>query len=85
MARWKPQEDEFVFYFTEYGNINYTDWTENINSIRYDYHKGLYEMGNVFQTKEQAEQALKKIKDLLLSLHGNKDYSNDKESEEENE
>jgi hypothetical protein len=67
MSRWKPKNGE-KYYFVDscLWKVNYCYWDDNIND------NDLYNMGNCFQFKDQAERALEQFKKLLLSLHGGK-------------
>jgi hypothetical protein len=80
MARWKPNYNEnYYFVNTITCEVNNYRWKDD------EIDRDIYRMGNCFRTKKEAEQAFEKVKELLLSLHGDKDYSNDKESEGEDE
>ena len=63
--RWKPEEGD-LYYTIDFGNeekISRYDWVND------DEDKRMYESGVVFPTEEQAKEAAKKVKDLLLNLH----------------
>lgn len=64
MSRWKPQILEDYFYVDiESGEVYSYMWEDNeVNNWH-------YAIGNCFQIKEEAEKALEKVKELLLSLH----------------
>lgn len=64
MTSWKPAKSERYFYVGDNGMVNFTFW-EN-DEVDYDY----YKFGNCFYTEEEAKKALEKVKELLLSLHG---------------
>ena len=61
--RWKPKFDEAYYCIFANGNIDKTVW-KNIPTD-----KSLFERGNCFKTKAEAEAAAEKVKALLLSLH----------------
>ena len=65
--RWNPEYDERVWFVT------IDDVDNEVRPTRwYNYSarcKRLYESGNCFKTKEQAEAALEKIKKVLLEAH----------------
>jgi hypothetical protein len=64
MARWKPKKLEKYFYVhTNLGRVSYYNWEDD------NLDKKHYENGNCFKTEEEAERALKMVKELLLSLH----------------
>lgn len=67
LERWKPEDREIYFsvdtIFGETACI--TNLNEHEDVLRYD-------IGNCFKTKEEAEKAQAKVKELLLSLHGEK-------------
>jgi hypothetical protein len=62
-GRWKPKADEMYWVISMNGVL---DWFYNKNDSD---DKNFYSFGNVFPTREQAEEAAKKVKSLLLSLH----------------
>ena len=53
---WKPENNETYFYISGHGRINYHKWNNDSTDNRY------YGIGNCFQTKEEAEFALEKVK-----------------------
>jgi hypothetical protein len=61
MARWKPEYDELYWYISQLDLIKSWYWLEE------DIDHEFYEIGNVFQTYEQAKQALEKVKETLLN------------------
>jgi hypothetical protein len=63
MARWKPELGERYFYVGGGGLVNFNYW-ENDEADHF-----YYNFGNMFQTEEQAEQALKRVKETLLNFH----------------
>ena len=50
---WKPEEDEEYYLISADGCIDYEGWDGEA------FDNGVYELGNCFQTKEEAEEALK--------------------------
>ena len=56
--KWKPEEREKFYFFSEHGYLGHGWWCEE----RYS---GLYEFGNCFRTRKQARQMAKKIKEML--------------------
>ena len=63
MARWKPKYDELYWYISQLDLIKSWYWLEE------DIDHEFYEIGNVFQSYEQAKQALEKVKETLLKCH----------------
>jgi hypothetical protein len=59
--RWKPKEGERFYFIGVQGEV-----AEAIYDV--DWAKEC-EFGNCFQTKEQAQEAAQKVKELLLRLH----------------
>lgn len=65
LERWKPEVGEkYYFVSTLICGVNYYIWDND------EIDRDIYEMGNCFKTEEEAQEALKKFKELLLSLHG---------------
>lgn len=60
--QWKPKKDERYYFLTDLGKINYT----KNDTLDLDFRR--IECGNCFQTKEKAELAAEKVKELLKSL-----------------
>lgn len=59
--RWKPKHNEEYFVFgTPTGESTW--WDDEIDAAR-------FAIGNCFRTREEAESAALKVKELLLSLH----------------
>jgi len=69
--RWKPgEEDDYWCIDLQeddgvYLRVRSLDTLSNLKR----FFKNGYEAGDCFKTKEQAQEASKKVKDLLLSLH----------------
>lgn len=61
-GRWRPRVEDKYFTVTSHGKVIFRKWDN------YPADEGCYEMGNCFQTEEEAEEARDKIKALLLSL-----------------
>ena len=62
---WKPECEEKYYTIYGCGSVETFKW---VDCLMDDLRK---EMGNVFQTKAEAEAAAEKVKALLLSLHKN--------------
>ena len=60
--RWKP--DNNYYYIDSYGEVHAYQWADDFIDT------ALYEFGNCFETREQAEAAAAKIKELLLGMSG---------------
>lgn len=67
MARWKPELGERYFFVGDNGMVNFT--YAEYDEVDEDY----YKFGNMFRTEKQAMKALEKVKETLLSLHGDKE------------
>jgi hypothetical protein len=63
MPRWKPEKGERYFFVGDNGYVNFTYWDNE--EVDHDY----YKFGNVFQTKEEAERALEKVRELFFNFH----------------
>lgn len=63
MSRWKPKNGEPYWVCNARGDVYDTIWYKN----KFD--NELYESGNCFRTKEEADVANKKVKAFLLALH----------------
>lgn len=57
--KWKPKEDEYYYFFDEMMQTHRDEWEDS----PMDQH--LFEVGNCFRTREEAEAMAKKIKKLL--------------------
>ena len=64
--RWKPRVGE-SYWIIELYPINAVNLTINDG---FNKDENLYNCGNCFKTREEAERALEKVKELLVSLHG---------------
>jgi len=62
-SRWKPKNGENFFYVSDVASIYSSTWSGDWEDVR------RYDMGNIFRSKKEAEQARDKVKELLLSLH----------------
>ena len=65
-TRWKPEYANRYWYITVDeidADVSPTIWTDETIDRR------LYGYGNCFKTREQAEEALEKIKQVLLEAH----------------
>lgn len=60
--RWKPKPGEQYWYVASWGEVKYRCY------IDAPIDQDLLQLGNAFQTKEQAEAALEKLKELFKSL-----------------
>ncbi len=58
--RWKPKYKEAYWYVNGYGRADREIW------YQFEHNKGHYRNHNCFQTKEQAVEAAKRIKQALL-------------------
>lgn len=63
--RWKPDQEEY-YIITPTGGVRKCSVIEEVFYAEY------YSFGNCFKTYEDAEQAAKEVKKLLLKLHNNK-------------
>lgn len=77
--RWKPRKGERYFFICDIGFVKFNYWDNDV--VDHDY----YKFGNCFKTEEEAQRASEMVRKFLLSLHKDNVYSNDKESETENE
>lgn len=57
-----PNDEKKYYYIHSWGEINETKATNHYFDIKN------FENNNFFNTKDEAQEALKKIKELLLSL-----------------
>jgi hypothetical protein len=61
--RWKPKEGHLCHYFTLFGDIQMGYFSDNlIDGKQYDF-------GNCFQTSAQAQEAARRVRELLLNYH----------------
>jgi hypothetical protein len=61
--RWKPERGQ-KFYFVLYtAEIGYREW------FGHDGDLDLWHFGNVWQTREEAEHARDKLKEVLVNFH----------------
>jgi len=72
--QWKPEDGERYYYVTTRGKPSwgiykqYYDGSEG--SYTYEmYLSDMYENGNCFQTREQAIEAARRVRELLLNYH----------------
>lgn len=64
MSRWKPKQGEIYYFVSTFiGIVNFYIWEDD------DFDKHLYEIGNCFQTAEEAERILEKVKELFFNFH----------------
>ncbi len=78
---WKPENNETYFYISGHGRINYHKWNNDSTDNRY------YGIGNCFQTKEEAEFALEKVKvetELRRFAEENNEYQIDWKNRNQN-
>lgn len=61
--RWGAKEGEYYYYVNVDGFVSVTKHTNYIT----DHYR--YDFGNYFRTKEQAEEAARRIKEVLLRYH----------------
>lgn len=64
--RWKPKRGEWYIYVNDEGRICNTRWFCDL----IDKHR--FNIGNIFRTRKQAEQAAVKVRRLLLGLQRGK-------------
>ena len=64
--RWRASKNAMYFYITGYGEIEQTYESENNVDSKYS------DLGNYFQTKEEAETVLEKFKQVLENFHKSK-------------
>lgn len=62
MTRWKPLVGE-KYYFVDIFYISFFYWEDD----KYD--NEYYNCGNCFQTQEDAERALEKLRETLIEFH----------------
>lgn len=62
-SRWKPEISFSYNYINSYGEIDVTYWRNDETDL------GRYNLGNVFKSEKEAEQARDKVKALLLNLN----------------
>jgi hypothetical protein len=62
-VRWKPSQGAEYWYINDTGAVDNNRWEGD----RFDV--GRWDTGNVFRTKQEAEHAREKIKELLIKLH----------------
>jgi|688.fasta_scaffold415672_3 hypothetical protein len=61
--RWKPETNQWYYYLTEYGDIQVTNYSVNeIDGKQYNF-------GNCFETCAQADEAARRVRELLLNYH----------------
>ena len=58
-VKWKPTEDDRYYYIREIGDVSSCFWSE----LSWDYYR--FDFNNCFKTKEDAEEKLEKIKEVL--------------------
>lgn len=63
MSRWKPEINDVYYFVHALGIVEQDLWCD------YKCDSDLYNTGNCFRTKAEAEVAAEKVKALLLSLH----------------
>lgn len=61
--RWKPQNESLIYYISLSGDTNFAHYYDHADARR------AYDFGNVFQNLEQAEEAARRIHELLLNYH----------------
>jgi hypothetical protein len=65
--RWKPGKDAGYYVIVADGNIDYEIWEGDDSDLQ------SWGFGNCFQTREEAEYARDKIKEVLSNFHKNHD------------
>ena len=60
--RWEPRQGEKYWYVASWGDV----WCRHFMDTDVD--QGILQLGNTFPTKEQAQEALKKVEKLFKSL-----------------
>lgn len=58
-VKWRPAENDRYYYIREIGDISSCFWSE----LSWDYYRFVF--NNCFKTKEEAEEKLEKIKEVL--------------------
>lgn len=58
-VKWRPTEDDRYYYIRDIGDIRSCFWSES----SWDYYR--FDFNNCFKTKEEAEEKLEKIKEVL--------------------
>ena len=66
ITRWEPELFEAYWYVYNFVRVSTSLWMNDRGDNR------LYDTGNCFKTKEQAEMALEKIKQVLMGVHDEK-------------
>ena len=61
--RWKPGYSSMYWMLNSMGGVEEFKW------LGTDYNYSYYNNGNCFQTKDQAEEAAKRIKQTLMDFH----------------
>jgi hypothetical protein len=67
--RWMPEVESLHYYISWSGDTEFAHYYDHYDTRR------AYDFGNVFQTREQAEEAARRVRELLLNYH--KELSND--------
>ena len=62
--RWKPKHGEAYYFFNSAFNVDRDPYKES-----YGWDNERIAVGNCFETREEAQAAAEKVKELLLSLH----------------
>lgn len=60
--KWSPKPNECYWYVTSWGEVIYR------HNVATNLDQGLLQLGNAFPTKEQAQKAAEKVKELFNSL-----------------
>ena len=61
--RWKPETNQWYYYATkdgDWGKYQYADGSFDCN---------MYNFGNCFQSREQAQEAARRVRETLLNYH----------------
>jgi hypothetical protein len=61
--RWKPDNGDLVYYNSWCGDTRYEHYCDHHDFLQ------AYNFGNVFQTRDQAQEAARRVRDLLLNYH----------------
>jgi hypothetical protein len=61
--RWKPETNQWYYCATEYGDIQERNYSDNVIDGKQ------YNFGNCFQTSAQAQEAARRVRELLLNYH----------------
>ena len=61
--RWKPEVESLHYYISWSGDTNFACYYDHYDTRR------AYDFGNIFQTEAQAQEAARRVRELLLNYH----------------